>query len=258
MGSNICLGNRAITKFITKAIFQPMIYIIFAALAPVAVLFYYLYRKDDFQKEPVIELLKAFGLGVLSAFLSLCISIPLGILGFFPSEPTGVLGAAAISFFSAAIPEEVAKFVLFWLLVRSNKYFDEHMDGIVYAAVVSLGFAALENVMYLFDSEDWVSTGISRALFSVPGHMFFGILMGYYYSLVRFDPATPLINYFWVLGAPILAHGIYDTILFCAEVLPETFSLAMMVVFLIFCNSLRKHASKRIRLHLVNDGVVNV
>jgi len=127
-----------------------MIYIIFAALAPVAVLFYYLYRKDDFQKEPVMELLKAFGLGVLSAFLSLCISIPLGILGFFPFEPTGVL------------------------------------------------------------------------------------------------------------GAPILAHGIYDTILFCAEVLPETLSLAMMVVFLIFCNSLRKHASKRIRLHLVNDEVVRL
>lgn len=106
-----------------------------AALAPVAVLFYYLYRKDDFQKEPVMELLKAFGLGVLSAFLSLCISIPLGILGFFPSEPSTLIEAAAVSFFGAAIPEEIAKFVIFWLLVRRNKFFDEHMDGIGYDGI---------------------------------------------------------------------------------------------------------------------------
>ena len=233
-----------------------MTYILLAALAPVVVLLYYIYRKDEVQKEPVKELLKAFGLGILSTFLSLCISTPLGILGFFPSEPSTLIEAAAVSFFGAAIPEEIAKFVLLWLLVRRNKFFDEHMDGIVYAAVVSLGFAAFENILYLFSSEDWVSTGISRAIFSVPGHMFFGILMGYYYSLVRFDPVTPRINRFWVLGAPILAHGIFDTILFSAGVLPEVLSLALMVVFIFFCNSLRKEASKRIRMHLVKDGVV--
>ena len=130
------------------------------------------------------------------------------------------------------------------------------MDGIVYAAAVSLGFAGLENVMYLFSAEDWVSTGIVRALFSVPAHFFFGILMGYYYSLVRFDPITPSINRFWVLGAPIIAHGIFDSILFSAGVLPEGLSLVIMIVFIWFCNSLRKQASRRIRAHLVMDGVV--
>ena len=133
-----------------------MTYILLAALAPVVVLLYYIYRKDEVQKEPVKELLKAFGLGILSTFLSLCISTPLGILGFFPSEPSTLIGAAAVSFFGAAIPEEIAKFVLLWLFVRRNKFFDEHMDGIVYAAVVYLGFAALEKVLYLFSSEDWV------------------------------------------------------------------------------------------------------
>lgn len=233
-----------------------MTYILIAALAPVAMLLYYIYRKDEFQKEPVKEILKAFGLGVASIFLSLMISGPFGAIGLYPAEQVTLWDGIAISFFGAAIPEEIAKFLLFWLFVRRNKYFDEHMDGIVYAAAVSLGFAGLENVMYLFSAEDWVSTGIVRALFSVPAHFFFGILMGYYYSLVRFDPVTPSINRFWVLGAPIIAHGIFDSILFSAGVLPEGLALVIMIVFIWFCNSLRKQASLRIRAHLVMDGVV--
>ena len=202
------------------------------------------------------EVLKAFGLGVASIFVSLMISGPLGAFGFFPEVQETIWDGIAISFFGAAIPEEIAKFLMFWLFVRRNRYFDEHMDGIVYAAAVSLGFAGLENIMYLFSSDDWIGTGIARALFSVPGHFFFGILMGYYYSLVRFDPVTPAINRFWVLGAPILAHGIFDSILFTTDVVPEVLALVLMIAFIIFCNSLRKQASKRIRAHLVNDGVV--
>lgn len=234
-----------------------MIYILIAALAPVAMLLYYIYRKDEFQKEPVKEVLKAFGLGVASVFVSLMISGPLGAFGLYPEEQETIWDGIAISFFGAAIPEEIAKFLMFWLLVKRNRYFDEHMDGIVYAAAVSLGFAGLENIMYLISSDDWVSTGIARALFSVPGHLFFGILMGYYYSLVRFDPITPSINKFWVLGAPILAHGIFDSILFTTDVVPEVLALVLMIAFIFFCNSLRKQASRRIRAHLVKDGVIS-
>ena len=234
-----------------------MIYPLIAALAPVAVLLYYIYRKDEFQKEPVKELLKAFALGVASTLVSMLISTPMQLMGLFPSFPETVWDAVSISFFGAAIPEEIAKFLMFWLLVRRSRFFDEHMDGIVYAGIVSLGFAGLENVLYLFRSDDWISTGIMRALFSVPAHMFFGILMGYYYSLVRFDPLTPSINKFWVLAAPIIAHGIYDALLFVAGVMPEAVYAVLMVVFVIFCNSLRKFASKRIRWHLVQDGVIS-
>lgn len=233
-----------------------MIYILISALAPVIVLLYFVYRKDELQKEPVKEILKAVGLGVLSVFASFLISGPLGALGFYTDYPDTLWDAVAISFFGAAIPEEIAKFVLFWLFVRKNKWFDEHMDGIVYAAAVSLGFAAFENIGYLMSSEYWVSTGIMRALFSVPGHMFFGILMGYYYSLVRFDPTASGMTKFWVLGAPIIAHGIYDSILFSMDTLPEALSLALMVIFIFFCNSLRKHASRRIKLHVQQDKAV--
>ena len=231
-------------------------YIIAAALAPVAVLFYYINRKDRSNQEPAKELLKAFGLGILSIFVSLTISLPLGALGLFVNDPSTFLGGAATAFFGAAIPEEIAKFLMFWVLVRRSRHFDEHMDGIVYASCVSLGFAALENVMYLFSNYDaWVSVGISRAIFSVPGHFFFGILMGYYYSLVRFDPVVSKKTRYLVLAAPILAHGAYNSVLFFMDVAPSI-SMLLMIVFLLLCNKLRKYCSARIKDHLRRDGVI--
>lgn len=227
--------------------------VLIAALAPAAVLVYYIYRKDKYQKEPPKEILKAFGLGILSVFVSLLISTPLGILGLFPDDTITFLDGVATAFWGAAIPEEIAKFLMFWLLVRKSKDFDEKMDGIVYASSVALGFAALENIMYLVTNlDDWVSVGITRALFSVPGHFFFGVLMGYYYSLVRFYPSAPKYYKLLVLAAPVLAHGLFNSILFTIEVAPGI-SLILMIAFIFFCNSLRKRASRSIHEHLERD-----
>lgn len=234
------------------------ILVLIAALAPVAVLIYYIYRRDKYQKEPVKELLKAFGLGIMSVFASLLISTPLGSMGMYGNEPSTLWGALSTSFFGAAVPEEIAKFLMFWLLVRKNRFFDERMDGIVYASVVSLGFAAVENIMYMVSNyESWLAVGISRALFSVPAHFFFGVLMGYYYSLYRFCPSESKAYGWLILGAPIIAHGLFDTVLFSVNVLPSL-SLILMVLFLILCNSLRKRASRSIAEHLERDAEVKI
>lgn len=234
------------------------ILVLIAALAPVAVLIYYIYRRDKYQKEPVKELLKAFGLGIMSVFASLLISTPLGSMGIYGNEPSTLWGALSTSFFGAAVPEEIAKFLMFWLLVRKNRFFDERMDGIVYASVVSLGFAAVENIIYLVSNyESWMAVGISRALFSVPAHFFFGVLMGYYYSLYRFCPSESKAYGWLILGAPIIAHGLFDTVLFSVNVLPSL-SLILMVLFLILCNNLRKRASRSIAEHLERDAEVKI
>ena len=228
--------------------------ILLAALAPIAILAYYIYRRDKFQKEPVKELLKAFGMGILSVPVSLLISTPLEFAGFYSMETQTLLDAVKVSFLGAAIPEEIAKFLMLWLFVRKSRCFDENVDGIVYASVVSLGFAAVENILYLVTNyESWISVGITRALFSVPGHFFFGVLMGYYYSLFRFYPAAGRKVKWLVLGAPILAHGLFDTVLFSVEVLPGL-SAALMIAFILLCNSLRKRASRSIAEHLERDG----
>jgi RsiW-degrading membrane proteinase PrsW (M82 family) len=122
---------------------------------------------------------------------------------------------------------------------------------------VALGFAALENVLYLFSNYDaWLSVGIVRALFSVPGHFFFGVLMGYYYSLVRFDPLTPKVNRILVLAAPILAHGAFNSLLFTADVMNPYIGAVLSIIFVAVCIKLRKYAGSKIREHLRNDGVI--
>lgn len=230
--------------------------ILLTALLPVVILVYYIYHKDKKSPEPTGQLVKAFLWGILSVPLSLCISIPLGLIGVYPTEATSILGSVSAAFFGAAIPEEIAKFFMLCLLLRKNPYFDEKMDGIVYAVCISLGFAALENIMYLFsNAESYLSVGIARAIFAVPGHFCFGILMGYYYSLAKFYPKTPKKNKVLILIAPILVHGLYDSILFIINVTP-TISGILLIVFLVFCHKMWKYGSKSIADHLCRDNSI--
>ena len=193
-------------------------------------------------------LVKAFLYGVLSIFLSLCLSIPFGILGLYPNENITVFDAIRQSFIAAAIPEESAKLFMLWLLLRKNSFFDEKIDGIVYASFVSLGFAAVENIMYLSSSENFVTTSITRALFSVPGHFSFGILMGYFYSMARFYTNNKLQNLILSLATPVIAHGLFNTILRTVSVSTSvSVQLLLLVVFISFCYALWKFANKRIK-----------
>ena len=227
--------------------------ILLTALLPVFILVYYIYHKDKKSPEPTGQLVKAFLWGILSVPLSFCISIPLGLFGVYPAEATSILGSISAAFFGAAIPEEIAKFIMLWLLLRKNPYFDEKMDGIVYAVCVSLGFAAIEDIMYLFSNEEtYLSVGIARAIFAVPGHFCFGILMGYYYSLAKFYPKTPKKNKALILVAPIIVHGLYDSILFIINVTPAISGI-LLIVFLVFCHKMWKYGSKRIQEHLKRD-----
>ncbi len=223
------------------------------ALLPAAILGYYIYRKDHLVPEPPGRLWKAFSYGVISCFLSLFLSGPLLLMQLYSENPDTILGAIATSFLGAAIPEECAKLFMLWRLLRNKKYCDEWMDGIVYAVCISLGFAAFENVLYIFNNpEDWVSVGIIRALFSVPGHFGFGILMGYYYALVKFSLHNVVRNKNLVLAAPILAHGAYDTILFSCKVMP-TLTLLLLPLFFFVCHRLWKYGQKKIQEHLERD-----
>jgi len=96
-------------------------------------------------------------------------------------------------------------------LPRSHKEFDEKYDGIVYAVFVSLGFALVENIMYVFQYGHEVA--YSRAITAVPVHAILGITMGYYFSLAKFFKKRRTVNFLTALLMPILLHGIYDFIL---------------------------------------------
>lgn len=234
-------------------IMPTFIFILFVALLPVAVLIYYIYRKDKYQQEPPGEMLRAFCYGVGAAFLSLLFTTPLSSFGVEPVVGQSMFSAISKAFYMAAIPEETAKLIMLWLFLRRCKYFDEHMDGIVYAVCVSMGFAAIENVLYLLGNvEDFISLGISRGLFSIPGHFFFGVLMGYYYSLAKFCKKDNSKYLVLTLLVPILGHGCFDALLFVGMVAPSL-SFVLTIVFLFFCDNLRRHCSKKIEEHLKRD-----
>lgn len=221
------------------------IIVLFSAILPALLLAGYIFFRDREHPEPSVLLLKGFFYGIVSALLAMSIGIVMELFLYLPSEVTNGLDAAWTAFAFAALPEESAKLLLLWLLLRRNPEFDEHLDGVVYACCVGLGFATFENVLYLFNAgDDWVLTAVMRGLLSVPGHFFFAVLMGYYYSLVHFGYHR-VQNRFLVLAAPVLAHGIYDAIAMSTNT-TEGLQMVFFIALLLFCNELRKLCQRHI------------
>lgn len=229
-----------------------IIVILSAALLPAILLWVYIWKKDT-QKEPTSWLVKAVLWGV-----AICIPVALveggiqALLFGVDGKPSSLLGTTTMAFIVAALPEETFKLFALWMVLRKNPYFDEHFDGIVYAVCVGLGFAAFENIMYVFSEEDWVSTAIVRALLAVPGHYAFAILMGYYYSVYHFVDHSPKIAAY-VLLMPVLAHGTYDALAMNGIVSPVLGGLSFFVL-IYFCVKMHKVAKTKVLALIEKDN----
>lgn len=179
------------------------------SLAPVLIIAGYIYFRDKYEKEPLQLLLVALLAGALTV-------IPIMFVERFLSTFTdffyGLLAAAWKAFVVAAFTEELFKFIALYLLIWKSREFNDKYDGIVYSVFISLGFAAVENVLYVVGNGAF--TGLVRALTAVPAHAIFGITMGFYFGLARFYPKKEDHLKRKALLIPILLHGIYDFILF--------------------------------------------
>lgn len=218
--------------------------ILAAALFPAILLLLYIWKKDP-QPEPTSQLIKAvlWGMAICVpvALLEMLIQTLLTNAGV---DSSTLVGTTIDAFVVAALPEETFKLLVLWLVLRKNPYFDEHFDGIVYAVCVGLGFAALENVLYVFSEENWLSVAIARALLAVPGHYAFAVLMGYYYSVYHFVDRSPRIAAS-ILLAPVVAHGIYDAIALSGTVNPYIGGLSFFVLIW-FCVKMHKRAKNKV------------
>jgi RsiW-degrading membrane proteinase PrsW (M82 family) len=181
-------------------------YLLLLALAPAIILMMYVYFRDKYEKEPIKLILKGILLGAIVIF-------PVGLienyLMGFGSGLDKIPKAAYDGFIVAGATEEAFKYFMVFILIWRNRNFNEKFDGIVYAVSVALGFAAIENLFYVF-SENSMQVGLLRAFTAVPGHTIFGIVMGFYLGLARFSPDR---KGKWLLRAflvPWLLHGIYD------------------------------------------------
>jgi len=223
------------------------------SVLPVVILLGYIYIKDKNEREPLGLLLKAFFSGVLVVVVILLWSFVEGVAGFSLTafaENSAVLK----SFFQAAIPEEGLKLLFLYLLIWKNKEFNEHFDGIVYAVFVSMGFACVENIMYVY--EGGFETGVARALLSVPGHFLFAVIMGYFFSRARFTPSKRKYLMAMAFICPVLAHGLYDTLCFAMEMYGESTGMAsvLIVLFIAFDIKLWQIGLRAIRTHCHTCG----
>ena len=181
------------------------------AVAPAMVIILYIYFKDKFEKEPLGLLFKNFALGATASIL---ITFVLGaiVANLIPvTDGKSILQMFIKAFVTVALVEEFSKYVIVRYVAQRNKEFNEPFDGIVYAVMVSMGFATLENILYTF--QYGVETGILRAFTAVPAHATFAILMGYFMGKAKFSKNRTLLNLLGLLLATIF-HGAYDFFLF--------------------------------------------
>jgi RsiW-degrading membrane proteinase PrsW (M82 family) len=182
--------------------------ILVASLAPVGIIAFYIYFRDKYEKEPIGLLLKALLLGLVIVLPIL--GVERFLTGIVPEA--GKVGRSAYqAFVVAATTEEVFKFLALYLLIWKSPVFNEQFDGIVYAVFVSLGFAAVENVLYVM--EGGFRTAAVRAITAVPAHALFGVAMGYYFGIAHSYRELRSGYLRKALLVPILLHGIYDFIL---------------------------------------------
>lgn len=208
------------------------------AIAPAFLLLAYVYFRDKYEKEPLGLILRGFFAGAV-------IIIPVAMIERWLMQLNPGLGHYSNSVYEGFIvaggTEEFFKFSALYLLFWRNRNFNERYDGIVYAVSISLGFAAIENIFYVYQGSYHV--GLVRAFTAVPGHTLFGVLMGYYLGLARFIPVRR--NEFLAksLVVPFLFHGAYDFMLLSGHPV-------LLIGFIPFLIILWRIGLKRMKQHV--------
>ena len=139
------------------------------------------------------------------------------LLGVLLTQPADILNSYTVDLLDmpplAGLTEETLKLLLLFLFLWKRPEFKEPMDAVVYATLISLGFAAQENFYYVFDRVDGYSWSLAfyRALGAIPGHASFGIIMGYYYGQYIFRGSKHLL--LMSLALPAIFHAAFNYLL---------------------------------------------
>jgi RsiW-degrading membrane proteinase PrsW (M82 family) len=189
-----------------------------AGAAPSLFLLTFFYLRDRWQREPMHRVAMAFALGLYA--MAAARGLALTVLGFVSPDWLGGGSEGARLFESiilSGVIEEVSKAVVLFASIYHWDAFDEPLDGVVYGVAVSLGFATLENVLYILQAQASADHGYTlvwqRALFAVPAHALFGGAMGYYAGRAKFDRTHALAllrDRVFCLLVPITFHSGYN------------------------------------------------
>ena len=185
-------------------------YFLLLAIAPAAFWLWYFYRRDRYEPEPLSWVLLVYLLGI-------AVTIPVALVEGVMGE---VLPEFLIVVLVAPVVEETGKYLVVRKTVYESVEFDEPVDGIVYASAAGLGFATLENVMYVLSALGTslalaLGTGLVRAVLSVPGHVLFSAMWGYSLGKARFIPEEKRPR---VIAAGLIlamaSHALFNLLLF--------------------------------------------
>ena len=226
--------------------------LLFLAILPVILILLFVYFKDR-NKEPMSLLIELFIAGFFSCGLVYILS---GFLGMFLPFMNGSLATKTFietllyAFVGVALVEEFSKWVMTFFVGYSNREFDELYDGIVYAIFVSLGFAFIENILYVINTSS-INTALIRAISAVPSHACDAIFMGYYLSIAKqyslkgkheFEKKYIMKSIF----VPAVLHGIYDFCLMSGY-------MVLLGVFIVFVVCLYVFSIRKLKLMASNN-----
>ena len=198
-----------------------MFIILSAAIAPGLALLSYFYLRNQMSTEPRRTLVHSFVYGAIITFPILFIQFVLQEEGVFTSTFMSTV------VFTSTI-EEFFKWLIIFIVILRHVEFDDPYDGILYGAAVSLGFATVENVIYLLTFG--LETAFMRAILPVSSHALFGVVMGYYYGKGKFSMNDKQREYLLLaLVAPMILHFMYNSILMLEE-----YFMYVMLPFMLF------------------------
>jgi RsiW-degrading membrane proteinase PrsW (M82 family) len=210
------------------------------AVAPPLLIAYFVYQKDKYDKEPKSLIIKSFLFGCLGIIPA--IFLELFAKGMFTNLFLYV-------FIGIALVEEGVKYFFLKKYLFNNKEFNEPIDGIVYAVMISLGFATVENIAYVLNNEGQeMNVAVMRMFTAIPLHAVCGIILGYFVGLAKFsDNSRPLL--YKGLFIATLVHGLYNYFIFLGE--GFIFSIIALVVAVYY-------SKKAINLHQQDSKARNI
>jgi protease PrsW len=191
------------------------------ALAPGIAIMLFIYWRDTHEKEPMRHLLVCLILGMFSVIPALLIERLLtSNVQNYLFQSRSVANSLFKAYVVAAVVEEMIKFSFCRLYAYPKRDFNEPLDGIVYMVMVALGFATVENFMYIFsNTKSGFEIGIVRMFIAVPGHACWGVIIGYFMGQAKFKHVgTKRITVMLTgLLLAMLLHGTYDGLLFLED-----------------------------------------
>lgn len=216
--------------------------LLFLALLPGILIIIYIFRKDRVEHEPWNLIFRLVGLGAFSCIPAMFLETLMEGIG--PGFSEGTLAYAVYeAFMVAALCEEICKYALLRFGSWKNPNFDFRFDGIVYGVSVAVGFALLENILYVMQGGFY--TALMRGVLAVPLHSFCGVFMGISYGAAKKHSIErrhirAASAKFRAIAVPFMIHGIYDTLAFMqngtATVMLLAFVALMYIVAVKYVN----------------------